>query len=133
MTQTTQMLDGETQAVIDTNTLIAAQNDSFRSTFGASFGISGTVVHTQGVSALDYDLQMQIMVKVMTFSQFDEDNDPYQDHTFGAFAVSSADVGEVNLFWKIDLYDTSYTFGSPEPSNPKVTRRVLTIMLTSEY
>lgn len=133
MTQTTQMLDGEAQAVIDTNTLIAAQNDSFRSTFGASLGISGTVVHTQGVSALDYDLQMQIMVKVMTFSEFDEDNDPYQDHTFGAFSVTNADVGEINLFWKIDLYDTSYTFHSPEPSNPKVTRRVLTIMLSSEY
>lgn len=133
MQTATTILDGEPQTVLDTNAIIAAQNDSFRTTFGASLSIAGTVVQTQGVNALDYDLQVQVMVSVMTFSEFDEDNDPYGDHTFGAFTVSNDEAGEVALFWKIDLYDTDYTFGSPDPSNPTATRRVLTILLRSEY
>ncbi|MGB3245607.1 MAG: DUF3768 domain-containing protein, partial [Sulfitobacter sp.] len=55
-------------------------------------------------------------------------NDPYGDHTFGAFETA----GE-KLFWKIDLYDTTYHYGSEDPANPKATRRALTIMLRSEY
>ncbi|WP_370331564.1 DUF3768 domain-containing protein [Aquicoccus porphyridii] len=32
-----------------------------------------------------------------------------------------------------DLYDVDYTYGSPEPSDPDQTRRVLTLLLPSEY
>ena len=37
------------------------------------------------------------------------------------------------VFWKIDCYDTSLTYGSDAPWNPEQTKRVLTIMLASEY
>ncbi|WP_254913113.1 DUF3768 domain-containing protein [Novosphingobium sp. B 225] len=33
----------------------------------------------------------------------------------------------------MDAYDRDLRFGSPDPDNPAVTRRVLTIMLASEY
>ena len=37
------------------------------------------------------------------------------------------------VFWKIDAYDRTLEFGSDDPADPSVTRRVLTIMLASEY
>ena len=35
--------------------------------------------------------------------------------------------------FKIDLYDVDYQYGSSEPSDPEQTRRVLTLLLLSEY
>lgn len=37
------------------------------------------------------------------------------------------------VWFKLDLYDVDYTYGSPEPSDPKQTHRVLTLLLPSEY
>ena len=39
----------------------------------------------------------------------------------------------VAIFWKIDLYDTAYTYGAENPSDPEQTRRVLTLYLPSEH
>ena len=49
-------------------------------------------------------------------------------HTFGLVKVC-----ETQVYWKIDLYDEDYQFGSEEPENPEKTRRVLTLLLPSEY
>ena len=131
MTEVT-TLSAEDQAVIDRAAKIAEQNDLFRTTWGADPSVQGQIVVTQGVSALSVIVQMRIMGAVKAFATFTEDNDPYGDHTFGAFEVT--DEGEVLLlFWKIDLYDTDYTFGSDTPEDTAVTRRVLTIMQRREY
>jgi len=65
---------------------------------------------------------------VRAFDAFTGDNDPHGEHDFGAF-----DLCEERLFWKIDYYDQDLRFGSPDPTDPAVTRRVLTIMLASDY
>ena len=55
-------------------------------------------------------------------------NDPYGDADFGAFEHNGS-----RIFWKVDAYDRDLRYGSPDPADPRVTRRVLTIMLAGEY
>jgi hypothetical protein len=35
--------------------------------------------------------------------------------------------------WKIDYYDRNFECRSLDPADPRLTRRVMTIMLSSEY
>lgn len=111
---------------------LAEQNDRFRKTWGADFTVPGQIVMTRGVADLSPAAKAIIMQQVQTFDTFTEDNDPYGDHTFGAFEFEVAG-NSYRIFWKIDLYDTQYSMGSDDPANPQVTRRVLTIMHASEY
>jgi hypothetical protein len=59
-------------------------------------------------------------------------NDPYGDHTIGAFKFEIAG-NSYHIFWKIDLYDKDYCMGSNDPADVAVTRRVLTVLHASEY
>lgn len=103
---------------------IAELNDLLRTTF-----LTGKVVLTEGIRALPDDRREAVITGVRTFSAFTEGDDPYGEHDFGAFEIE--DVGTV--FWKIDYYDADYQYLSPDPADPAVTRRVLTIMLAEEY
>ena len=107
---------------------IAAQNDLFRSSLGDTPDLPGQMVMTQGVAALTPIEQLDVIRSVARFDIFYEDNDPNQEHDFGGFEVNGK-----RLFWKIDLYANDLQHGSEEPTNPKVTYRILTIMLASEY
>ena len=69
-----------------------------------------------------------ILKAVSEFSDFTPDNDPYGEHDFGALNVEGH-----RIYFKIDYYDRDLIYGSPDPANPEVTTRVLTIMLASEY
>ena len=86
------------------------------------------VVHTQGIEAFSHDDRQSIYKAVAGYDEFSEDNDPYQEHDFGAF-----DFQGQKIFWKIDYYDPDCHKGSIDPANPKETMRVLTILLASEY
>lgn len=103
---------------------IAELNDLLRTTF-----LTGKVVLTPGISALDEQVRSAVLDQVRCFSAFTQDNDPHGEHDFGC--VTQPGVGKV--FWKIDYYDTEYQDGSSDPANPALTRRVLTIMLAEEY
>lgn len=56
---------------------------------------------------------------------FTEDNDPYNEHDFGA-----VDFQGKKYFWKFDYYNGDYTAGA-EDGEPM--KRVLTVMLAEEY
>ena len=88
----------------------------------------GLFYATPGIAALPADDQAAILRRVFEFDDFDAENDPYGEHDFGAF-----DHKGDRIFWKIDYYDLRMQYGSPDPSDPRVTKRVLTIMLASEY
>jgi hypothetical protein len=44
----------------------------------------------------------------------------------------SLSMGE-DYYWKIDYYDRSLKFGSPDSADPSIAIRILTIMRVDEY
>jgi hypothetical protein len=102
---------------------IRTLDDAFRRTF-----VGGAVVITAGVEAMPVPQRRSLFEKVRAFDAFTDDNDPNGEHDFG-----SVDEGSVRCFWKIDDYDRNTEFGSPDPTDPAVTTRVLTIMLANAY
>lgn len=80
---------------------------------------------TTGVSALDPVRLSRLLELLRAFNAFDEGNDPYGEHDFGAL-----EDGGQKFFWKIDLYEDPDV--KDDNGNPAVTR-VLTIMLAEEY
>ena len=112
-----------TSTTVSNAETIRALNDAFRRTF-----VGGMVLITAGVEAMPLDQRRSLLEKVRAFDAFGEDNDPHGEHDFGAI-----DEGGVRYFWKIDYYDRATEFGSPDPADPVVTTRVLTIMLAEEY
>ena len=88
----------------------------------------GILVMTRGIIDLGAKRQMAILTAIAAFNDFSSDNDPYGEHDFGALTVE----GE-RIFFKIDYLDRSLTGHSPDPADPTVTARVLTVMLAEEY
>jgi hypothetical protein len=106
------------------NRRIRALNDAFRTRGDGR----GSVMISAGVSAEGPDFVARAVAAVRAFDAFTADNDPWGEHDFGAVEVQGQ-----RLFWKIDAYDLDLQLGSPNPANPAVTHRVLTIMLAREY
>jgi hypothetical protein len=62
------------------------------------------------------------------FKDFNEGNDPYGEHDFGAIEQDG-----VTYYWKIDYYDSDLVRGSDDPSDEKKTVRALTLLMADEY
>lgn len=106
---------------------IRSLNDQVR-TAGPMPGKHVLWLTTPGVNQLGSDAVAAAIQSVRSFDRFDQANDPHGEHDFGSFVLD----GE-RLFWKIDYYDRDLTGGSPDPADEAATRRVITIMLASEY
>ncbi|MBB3983590.1 trehalose-6-phosphatase [Sphingobium fontiphilum] len=102
---------------------IRTLNDELR-----AFRRGGYVTITSGVQSLGQTAMQAVLLKVAQFDAFTAGNDPHAEHDFGA-----VEHERQTFFWKIDYYDKRLEYGSPDPANPDVTARVLTIMLASEY
>jgi hypothetical protein len=90
--------------------------------------LGGGVVMTPGVAALGQIAVERIIKTLTVFDDFCHANDPHEEHDFGSFEAE----GET-IFFKIDYYDKSLRHHSPDPTDPSVTERIMTIMLASEY
>jgi hypothetical protein len=108
---------------LDRTLKIRALNDHLRRT-----GKGGIVLVTDGISSSDPDFANAVLLAVTQFDQFGETNDPWGEHD-----CAGLDVNGCRVIWKIEYYDRQMEFHSPDPANPKVTTRVLTIMLADEY
>jgi hypothetical protein len=102
---------------------IRALNDKLRKNLTV-----GTAFITAGVAALGPEAVARIVKTIAVYDDFCHANDPYEEHDFGSF-----DVDGQTLFFKIDYYDKTLTFHSPDPTDPSVTERAITIMLAEEY
>ena len=123
----------------DCTARIARLNDRARQ----AMGLACVAVATEGFRALPQADQSRVRELVETYDGFHSGNDPYGERDFGAIYQGrngrwsclppSAGNPVATVFWKIDAYDRELRFGSPDPANSAVTRRVLTIMLASKY
>jgi hypothetical protein len=90
--------------------------------------LGGGAVMTPGVAALGVETVQRIVQAIATFDDFCNTNDPYEEHDVGAF-----DFDGVRIIFKIDYFDRNLQFHSPDPADPSVTERIITIMLAEEY
>lgn len=107
---------------------IAAQNDRFRTTLGTSPDVPGQLVVTQGVMGKGAGFLAAASAAVQAFTTFTEEDDPHGEHDFGSVTVEG-----VAVWWKIDLYDPAYGYGSERRDDLTATRRVLTLLLPEDY
>ena len=117
----------------DSSAKVRLLNDLLRCTL-----TGGTLLITAGVITLSADKQAEVLAKVRAFDAFTPDNDPWGEHDMGAFEIDVPGPGfggtvSTRIFWKLDYYDLTRATLSPDPANPAVTERVLTIMLGEEY
>jgi hypothetical protein len=103
--------------------VVRSLNDQLRRDFSR-----GIAVMTPGIAALGPDAAERIFRTISVFDDFCHDNDPYGEHDFGSFKADAH-----TILFKIDYYDKTLSAGSPNPADPAITTRVITIMLAEEY
>jgi hypothetical protein len=102
---------------------IRALNDKLRHNLTV-----GTAFITAGVAALGAEAVARIVKTIAVYDDFCHANDPFEEHDFGSFEADGQ-----TIFFKIDYFDKALASHSPDPTDPLVTERVITIMLAEEY
>lgn len=102
---------------------IAALNNICRTTMQRCH-----VMVTRSLMQLDPQSLRKVVAAVQSFGDFTEDNDPFGECNMGRVTVDGT-----QFIWKFDYYDNDLQFHSPDPTDERVTQRVLTIMQASEY
>ena len=125
---------GETQPLAPANPASQLSKEAYRQRVRElnddlrSNGRGGMIVMTNCIALLDRPAITKVFEAVAAFDDFGEANDPWGEHDC---AVLNA-IGLLVMF-KIDYFDKSRTYHSPNPADPKVTTRIMTVMLAEEY
>jgi hypothetical protein len=98
-------------------------NDAFRRSL-----VGGAVMITTGIIALGAEAQAAVIARVRAFDDFSADNDPWCEHDMGAFEITlvtpGGDSATTRILWKIDYFDKTRTWLSPNAADPTVTVRM---------
>jgi hypothetical protein len=90
--------------------------------------MNGQLVITRELAANGNEFIDRAVAAVRAFDDFNADNDPWGEHDCATLEVD----GETIIF-KIDYDDPSMEYHSEDAADPALTRRVLTIMLESDW
>jgi hypothetical protein len=114
----------------DSTARVRELNDALRTASDplAEMPVRGQLVMTRGVAARGTAFVDRALAAVRSFDRFSAENDPYGEHDFGSFELDG-----VTLNWKIDYYDNHLQWGSPDPADPAVTKRILTVCFAGDY
>lgn len=102
---------------------IRALNDELRKHL-----LGGGAVITAGIAEPGPEAVERLVKTIAVFDDFCHANDPHEEHDFGVF-----DFDGTAVMFKIDYYDKSLNFHSPNPADSSVTERIITIMRADEY
>jgi hypothetical protein len=91
-------------------------------------GIGGQVMITAGLDAFGEEKVQRLLKEVAAFTAFDDSNDPH-----GERDCATLEVEGIKIIFKIDYFDRNLELHSPDPAEPAVTARVMTVMLADEY
>ena len=105
-------------------------NDALRTTRDpiAWLMMNGSLVITRSLDNKGNDFIDHAVSVMRSFSDFNEDNDPWGEHDCALMEVDGETV-----IWKFDYYSPDMLVGSEAPWDASVTRRVLTLMLAQDY
>ncbi|MGB5943282.1 MAG: DUF3768 domain-containing protein [Leeuwenhoekiella sp.] len=92
--------------------------------------VLGKYMMSQGVSALPARDRLEAILQIRSYDDFNEDNNPHGERDMGRLSLETS---KQDILWKIDYYDLDYHYGSEDPSDLIKTRRVLMVILPSEY
>jgi hypothetical protein len=90
--------------------------------------LGGGAVITAGIAELGPEAVERLIKTIAVFDDFCHACDPHEEHDAGVF-----DFDGTAIMFKIDYYDKTLSFHSPDPADPAVTERVITIMRADEY
>jgi hypothetical protein len=98
-------------------------NDAFRTSFRG-----GKILLTQSVADLPEMVKTAALQKVAEYTDFNEKNDPCEEHDFLSFELCNR-----TFIFSIVYYDKKLEHASPDPTDPAVTERIGTLMMSSDW
>ena len=116
-------MSAEADVAVPRAEAIARLNDALRKQ-----GVGGTIMVTRGVLAIAGYNSQELAEALEAYDAFDADNDPHGQRDFGDLTLWGSEC-----LWKIDYYSLDLKYGSDDPTDADKTKRVLTVMLTSEW
>jgi hypothetical protein len=98
-------------------------NDNFRNSFRG-----GQVLLTSSIAELPDMVKASALEKVASFKDFNEENDPAEEHDYGSF-----DHCDREVWFKIDAYNLTMDAVSEDPADPAKTKRIMTVGLAQDW